>query len=555
MRTLGEVRALLVQGDESRALVALEEHLDEHPDDAEARLLCGEIFERRRQVEDAIDQFELAVHHAPSTVAPRLALARVLSDAGRSEEAEEELRGARDIDRACPDPYFKLGNLLIRNGRHSDAITELRAGLQQAPHRADAWCNLAHALNQTGAYPDAEQACDRAIAIDLCMPQAHHNRAIALLAQGRADAALDSVKRALTLQDSALTHAVGGHALRDLGRIDEAVQAYNEALRRQPDLGDALINRCYANLLAGRYREAWPDYDRRFEATDTADRGYPYPAWKGDDPAGKTLFVYAEQGLGDEIMFASCIPDLIAAGARCVIECHERLAGLYARSFPAAYVHGGRKTDSRDWLTQAPSIDWQIAAGSLPWRLDRCESTFPAAAGYLRADPARRDRWRQKLSPDGRLTVGVSWRGGSTHTRGALRSMPFDALVGTFDGLDIRIINLQYGDLPESVRDSGLLVWPDLWNDLDEVAALMCELDVIVTVDNTVAHLAGALGMRGMVMLHSSPEWRYLQVGDRMPWYPSLTLLRQKTAGDWTPVLETLRCHLGEVHAASDGAV
>ena len=489
----------------------LDAHLSRLPDDAHAWLALAESKERQGRLEDALDDLELAVHHGPRLVAVRLAHARVLADLGRLDEAEETLREALSADAGQPDVHFKLGNLLSRAGRYEHAVEALRAGMLLQPDRADIESNLSHALFEVGQIDEAIAAAQRAIAISPKLAEAHHNHALALLAAGRPDEALLSIERALAISDTAGSRALAGHVLRDLGRIDDAIATYGLALARDPALGDAIINRCYAKLLDGRYDEGWREYASRFDATNTACRGFPYPEWRGESLAGRTVLIYAEQGIGDEIMFASCIPDVLALAGRCVIECSARLASLYARSFPSAFVHGGTKADAHDWLSAAGKIDYQVAR-----------------------------------------TVGASWIDGTMKTRGNLRSIPVDVFMSRMAREGIRLVSLQYAMTASERSAAGDACWPAIWDDFEDVAALMSELDAVVTIDNTVAHLAGALGCPGIVILHASPEWRYLQSGDRMPWYPSLDLIRRQYGQPWEETLATTVARLERLLAGVD---
>jgi hypothetical protein len=256
------------------------------------------------------------------------------------------------------------------------------------------------------------------------------------------------------------------------------------------------------------------------------------------------VLVYAEQGLGDELMFANCLPDLIAAARRVVIECDPRLAPLFARSFPAATVFGVARTADRGWLERAGPIDLQIAAGSLPRRYRRSGGDFPRHAGYLRADVGRVRHYRERLAALGPgRKVGLAWRGGLMRTRRAVRSIEPEALAPLLARSDLRLVSLQHGavegDLARMRAAAGRAPehWLEVLADLDETAALMTALDTTVTVCSSVVHLGGALGAPVLALVPTSPEWRYLRCGPRLSWYPSVELVRQAQAGDWALVI------------------
>jgi hypothetical protein len=301
-------------------------------------------------------------------------------------------------------------------------------------------------------------------------------------------------------------------------------------------------------LANGDYARGWEDYEmRNARGRGTGERAFPFPAWRGEElRPGASLLVFAEQGLGDEIMFASCVPDLVARGFDCVIECDVRLAGLFARSFPAATVHGAARDGDRRWLSDYPQIEAQCAIGSLPRLLRRSRAEFPPRDGYLRADPQSVTRWRTRLARDtaGR-SVGIAWRGGSASTRGDLRSVPLNVLAPLFAIPRLTFVNLQRdaGNAIEEITatyGANVLNYAEALTDVEETAALLNALDCVITVDNSVAHLAGALGCPTWIMLAYSADWRWLRTQAECLWYPSATLWRQSAPGDWAGVITLL---------------
>jgi hypothetical protein len=178
-----------------------------------------------------------------------------------------------------------------------------------------------------------------------------------------------------------VTQTCIAHALRDLGRLDPALAQYDSMLARQPQFGGAVINRCYAPLARGDYTAGWAAYEQRFTASATRERNFTFPGWRGDRLTGKRILVYAEQGLGDEIMFASYVRDVLQCAAHVVIECNTRLAPLFARSLPRAAVHGANKDDDHSWLQALPQVDFQVAIGSLPLHFRGARAAFPAYHG------------------------------------------------------------------------------------------------------------------------------------------------------------------------------
>jgi hypothetical protein len=370
----------------------------------------------------------------------------------------------------------------------------------------------------------------------------------------RAEEGEENLRRAIQAQPSYAPARLNlGMLLHERGLLDQALSAYQEALRREPDLAEARLNRALVWLARGDFARGWPQYEaRKGGSTHFIPRNFPYPEWDGKPAPGRTVLVYGEQGLGDEIMFASCLPDVIARTGRCVIDCAPQLERLMRRSFPGALVHGGRQ-DASDlaWLDGVGTIDYQIAIGSLPRYFRTSRADFPAHAGYLQADAAALEHWRERLRGLGPgAKIGISWRGGTIHTRSRSRSIDLAELLPLLRTPGACFVSVQYGDCREEVArlrsEHGIAIehWPDALTDYDQTAALVGALDLVMSVQTAVVHLAGALGRPAWVLVPAVPEWRYLAAGDRLPWYPSMRLFRQGAPGAWHPVIEAVTAAL-----------
>jgi len=332
-----------------------------------------------------------------------------------------------------------------------------------------------------------------------------------------------------------------------LGDTARALETYEHTIAAHPEDANAQAGYALSLLGAGDFARGWDAYEWRLRLPEsTSGAPAPYPLWQGQALAGRTLFVRSEQGIGDEIMFASCVPDLLAAGAQVILECSRRLSSLFARSFPALRVIARDRSREPDWAALG-AIDYQCAAGSLPRWLRRAAGAFPGTP-YLVADPARVAAWRARLAdgPEG-LRVGIAWTGGLPGTLRAARSLTLDALEPLLALPKARFVALELGDCSAAVaamqRRSGarIDVWPGVAADPDEAAALACALDALVCVPTTMAHLAGALGRPVWVLVPGVGTWRYLWEGERMPWYGSMRLLRRAPGGDTRAVVERAR--------------
>ena len=363
--------------------------------------------------------------------------------------------------------------------------------------------------------------------------------------------------RAIDGADAELLNNLG-IVLQDLGRLDEAIARYTTAIALKPDFALAIWHRSLAYLLRHDFARGWPDYELRLVSEDQPRRPLEFPRWSGGALEGKRLLVYAEQGLGDEIMFSSCVPDAITACGHCVIECSPKLATLFERSFPAATVYAARPDKTIPETVIASGIDVQCPMGSLPLNFRRTGAAFPRHQGYLHADPERVAAWRTRLAAlgDG-LKVGISWQGGTHKSRRPVRSMPLAQWSPLLRSAGVHFVDLQYTDCGAELdalhAATGVRVhsWEESRADYEHTAALVATLDLVISVCTAVIHLGGALGRPVWVMAPFSPEWRYGIAGEEMPWYPSVRVFRQPAYSDWDAVISHVTQSL-HAFAASD---
>jgi tetratricopeptide (TPR) repeat protein len=486
-----------------------------------------------------------ALERDPESLPARNELAVVLLALGRHDDA---LRLLRWVLKRAPDlaaAHTNAGIACQALRRPDDALAHFRSAAALEPDSAPAGNNLALCLRELDRYDEAEAEARRALALAPGDAWTLANLALVLRELGRPQEARALLEPQLARHaGSADVRCALAAALQDLGDLDGARAQFDAALARQPDFGAVRLARGMLRLARGEFAGGWDDYEGRYDSAETPRRGFPFLEWNGGAVGDRAVLVYAEQGLGDELMFASCLPDLIAEARRVVIECDPRLGALFARSFPAAAVFGVARGAGQGWLDRAGPIDVQAAAGSLPRRYRRAAEDFPRHSGYLRADPARVERYRERLAGLGPgRKVGLAWRGGLMRTRRAVRSIAPEALAPLLARGDLRLVSLQHDASDEDLARLRAAAgrppehWPAVLADLDETAALISALDATIAVCSSVVHLGGALGARVLALVPTSPEWRYLRSGDRLPWYPSVDLIRQEKAGQWAPVI------------------
>jgi tetratricopeptide (TPR) repeat protein len=539
-------RAAFERGDLAAAETAFEEALVVASERGEALLGLGKIALHRGDAAQAAARFEQSIDAEPAPPEASVALARLRDLAGRTEDALDTLWLAVHRHPAHAAAWLELGRLLVRSGRVKEAEECLERSCAARPDWHEPCVELARTLQRMRRYADAVPAFRRAIELARCSPEVYNDLANCLVYLQRNDEALALFEELVRRYPRSLVARLGyANALFQLGRFDEAGVQYDLIRAREPENYFVHWNRSLLLLQRQAFDEGWRCYERRlFTLTENHPRVFPFPRWRGEPLAGKTILVYAEQGLGDEIMFASCFEELLGMGARCILECNPKLAAIFARSFPAAKVVAAEERALPTWLAGLGAVDFQVAAGSLPGFFRRSADRFPGRA-FLKPDPDKVARWRRELARlgDG-PKVGISWRGGSVRTRTVARSIGLADWAPILDVPGCRFVSLQYGDVGEEVRELNaggtrrVELWQAALDDYDETAALVSALDLVVTVCTALVHLSGGLGRPAWVLVPSIPEWRYGLEGDRMPWYGSVELIRQPPGELWRPTLE-----------------
>jgi len=452
---------------------------------------------------------------------------------------------------------YALSVLDALEGDYAGAAWRLSALLREHPDHVDAWNALGNVNKLERRWEDAAACYRRAIELAPQLATALSNLGICLRNSGREAEALDHLTRAAALEPANLEIQFNAYlGMIDNDRVEEGEAGLQRVLEQAPEHAEAHLVLALRLLAAGRYEEGWREYEwrSRVETWERRNAEYPYPWWRGEPLAGRRLLVRAEQGLGDQIMFASHLAGLQSMGAEITVECEPRLVPVFARSFPRCAVCAQRREGGAERVAQGWVPDLQVNIGSLPYLLMRGRNSFPANDGYLVADPTKVSAWHERLAGLGPgLKVGISWRGGTMNTRQLARSVPPTALAPLFATGTAHFVSVQYGDsaadlLAFANRGAGSLHhWPEALDDYEETAALVAALDLIVSVQTTIVHLAGALGKAVWVMVPGRPEWRYGRHGETMPWYRSARLFRQEASGAWTPVLDRIARELSRL--------
>lgn len=424
-----------------------------------------------------------------------------------------------------------------QQGDHIAAQTLYQQVLKAAPSHAMAQHYLGVLYMQYSKLDEAESLLRESLESEPNIPDFHNNLGLCLRARHRLEDAVGHYRKALELRpDYAEAYSNMGLDLQQLGKTGEARECFERAIHLRPDFAEAHWNLALALLLTGEFKAGWQEYEWRLRCPQHTRTLPPFPAnvpeWKGEPLQGESILVLHEQGAGDNFQFIRLVPLLAQLGARVIVETPPELSGLLCnvKGVDACFT-GPNDTP--------PKVDYCIRMLSLPYRLGVNPFLLPAAVPYLTVEHRLRDAWHMRLKDFSGLKVGVVWAGNPQHANDSNRSCQLEHLSCLFELAGINWFSMQKGSAaiqlktmsPRSVVDVA-----DVLSNYSDTAALMANLDLIVTVDTSVAHLAGALGRPCWVMLPFSPDFRWLLEREDSPWYPSIRLFRQKSSGDWPEV-------------------
>jgi tetratricopeptide (TPR) repeat protein len=518
---------------------------------------------------EALRAAERALALQPNMAEAQLNRATALLSLAQPAAAESACRAALMSMPNWPDAWFVLAGSRLAQGQVEDAVAAYRKVLAFRADDVDALINLGSALGRGGHYDEAELVLRRAMSLAPARPEAALNLGGILRTNGRLGEARE-LQEAILRRDDRYWAAWSNLAaiLHDLAQPDAAEAAWQRSLALNPNQPDASYGRALSLLLAGNFVEGWDQLEHRWQATQHRGRArhMHLPLWGGEDLTGRTILLHAEEGLGDTIQFVRYAPLVARRGAQVVLETYAPLAALFSGIEGVAHcVVRGEPTQACDAFTRthaahsdssidpgdtafghhALRADMQCPLQSLPRAFRTRLETIPAEIPYLRPTSESLTQWTSRLSQTTARRVGLVWAGNPNHGKDRQRSIALDQLAALWRVPGIAWFSLQAGPRAADLSTMPPGVVTDLSQDLvdfNETAAALCNLDLLITVDTSVAHLAGALGRPVWLLLPFAPDWRWLLGRSDSPWYPTMRLFRQHVPGDWaTPVSELLR--------------
>jgi tetratricopeptide (TPR) repeat protein len=549
-------------------------------------LARGWKLQQARDWEQAEQVYQQILRTDPTEARAWFALGMLWQGRKQAAEAERCFRQAVRFKPGEADGYYQLGSVLVQQGRQDDAAAAYEKCLEIKPDYAEALANLGYVRGEQGKLDEAVELYQRALAVNRNYAEVHHNLGNVLKDQGKLAEAVPCFQEALRLKPAYLKAYLNlgftfvlqgkpeeaekylqqairlqpdnvevlnamGATVSAQGRLREAVSHYQHALRLKPDFPEAHWNLALASLLLGDFAQGWAEFEWRWKCPKTKPWfAFSQPLWNGSSLAGKTIVLQEEQGLGDILHFVRYARLVKEQGATVIVHCPRRLTRLLARGEGVDLVVG-----RGDPL---PAHHFYAPLLSLPGIFHTNLDTIPGKVPYLFADPALVAHWRTELAPIRGYRVGIVWQGNPSHPWDRPRSIPLAEFEPLSRVSGVRLISLQKGpgaeQLPALANRFEVI---SLGSQVDETsgafmdtAAIMQNLDLIISADTSAAHLAGALGLRVWAALFTTPDWRWLMDREDSPWYPSMRLFRQTKLGEWTDVFRRMANALEQQVAA-----
>jgi Tfp pilus assembly protein PilF len=557
--------------------------LRKFPGQIDAIQLLGVLHERMGQCNEAVQFLREAIRQAPGHAHLHNSLGIALHKLKKSEEAVMEFRRALKIRPDFAKAHNNLGITLMNLDRIDEAVASCREAIRLQCDFKEAYNNLGLALKKMGKLEEALASYEKAVDLDPQYARALSNFGMALICQGKLKEAAEKLQKAVSIvpdsaeflnnlgiifnrqglfgqavaasekaivlnPDYVEAHNNLGTALMELGRFSEAEAAFEKAIVINPECAEAHHNLSLILLLTARFEDGWEQYEWRWKNNgfSTPLRPFSQVWWGGSSDGVKKLLIWAEQGIGDEVQFSGLIRQVLARGIDVIVECDRRLMPLLQRSYPGIIVV--ERTNPPVPLLRDTSITHQIPIASIPRVLRLSPDSMPFQNPFMVPDEKQRNQFRSEYKRNREsLLVGISWKSGNAQ-EGPKRSVGLEQWGPVLNVAGVGFVSLQYGECSGELQDVcerfGIEVLKDekvnpIVN-LESFAAQVAAMDLVISVDNSTVHFAGALGIDVWTMLPSEPDWRWGLKGDKTRWYSTMRLFRQEQRGNWEHVISKI---------------
>ena len=533
------------KGQPDKAVSCYQRAIQLDPHLAPAYFNLGAVYQERDEPERAIALYRKALELDPKYVSAYYNLGSVSQERGRLEEAARYYQKALELDANLVDAWNALGIIFQEGGRPDEAIRCYRRAVEIDPSFSDGYYNQGKLLQQQGKIEEAVAYYREAIRLDPGSAAAYNNLGLCLQEAGRSEEALKYFRKAAGIAPK-FAEAYYNLALyyQDKNLTVEAIEYYSMAIGQKPDYVDAHWNMACALLLSGNFVQGWREYEWRWKVKGHRGRAVPGPLWDGSDSAGRTVLLHAEQGFGDTLQFIRYAPMVARQGARVIVQCPEELLRLLSNVEGVAEVVPD--------TGPLPQFDLHCPLLSLPAVFGTSLENVPAEIPYIIADSRLSQTWSERLASQGPgFKVGLVWAGRAESKRERARSCSFELFSDLSRIGGVTLYSLQKGEGAEQAQSPpGNMKFIDLTAeiyDFADTAALIANLDLVISIDTAAAHLAGAMGKPVWTLLPFVPDWRWLLGRDDSPWYPTMRLFRQPAPGDWERVMGRVGRELREL--------
>ena len=518
------------------------------PNQSSCFFSLGLTLKKQGRLGEAINAYYKVLEIAPKNADAYNNLGNILGLSGQLEEAVDTYRKALEINPDDIRTYNNLSLVFQKQGKLAEAIDTYYKILEIDPTDVGVCRSLGMLLTEQGKFEEAIEAYYKVLEIDSTDAGIYNNLGILLKEQGKFKEAIDAYCKALEIFPGyADAYNNLGNVLQLQGNFEDAAVVYKKALEINSQFSEAHKNLGMLLLLTGELERGWEKYEWRWKCHDfpSENRNFPQPLWDGTGLSDKSVLVWTEQGVGDEIMFANMLDTLSWMADKIITECEERLVPLFQRSFPKIQFVSREQKPNPILLDK--DIDYQVPIGSLAQWLRKNESQFPKKGSYLSASSEKVSQLRDKYKglTDDRFLVGISWKS-INHGIEKEKSTILENWTPILSQPDCFFVNLQYGDIKQEIGEyyssTGILIYTDQeinpLTNLDDFAAQISALDLVISISNTTVHISGALGKKVWTLLPYVPDWRWMLKREDTPWYPTMKLFRQSQMNDWRDVFQ-----------------